>query len=213
MIVVTPAVPADAGAVAHVLAEAFEDDPVLAVVVGGPAGPERRERLRHLFHGILRSGPLRAGTVDVARRAAAPDLLGAAVWQAPGAARGLLAELPHVPVFLRVDGVRGLVRAARVQHVLERHRPDRAHWYLQEIGVTADARGLGVGAALLTARLAAVDAGDAPAYLESSTPRNRRLYRRHGFVETATVRGLRGTEPVGMWRPPATERAAGPVAG
>ncbi len=208
MIVVTPAAPADLGAVVDVLAEAFEDDPVLAVVVGGPAGAVRRERLRHLFDGVVRSGPGAAGTVDVARRAGAADVLGAAVWQAPGAGRGLAAELPHLPVFLRVDGVRGVLRAARVQHVLERQRPDRPHWYLQEIGVPVAARGLGVGAALLTARLAAVDEADAPAYLESSTPRNRRLYRRHGFVETAPVRGLPGAAPVGMWRAAATERAA-----
>lgn len=208
MIVVTPAAPADAGPVAHLLAEAFQDDPTLAAVVGGPPGPPRRARLRHLFDGLLRSGPLGAGTVDVARREGAGDVLGAAVWQAPGAVTGVAAELRHLPVFLRVDGVAGVLRALRVQHVLDAHRPRRPHWYLQEIGVPAAARGLGVGAALLTARLAAVDAADAAAYLESSTPRNRRLYLRHGFVETAPVPGLRGTAPVGMWRPPASERAA-----
>lgn len=209
MIVVTRAATADAAAVARVLAEAFEEDPTLAVVVGGPPGAPRRERLRHLFEGVLRSGPLAAGTVDVARREGSDDVLGAAVWQAPGAPRGLRAELPQLPVFLRVDGVRGLVRAARVQHLLERHRPRRPHWYLQEIGVTAAARGLGVGAALLAARLAAVDAAGAAAYLESSTPRNRTLYARHGFVVTTTVRELRGTAPVGMWRAPTTGGPAG----
>ncbi|WP_243738321.1 GNAT family N-acetyltransferase [Cellulomonas shaoxiangyii] len=209
MIVVTPAGPADAAAVTLVLAEAFEDDPTLATVVGGPPGPPRRARLRHLFDGIVRSGPLAAGTVDVARPGGSGQVVGAAVWHAPDAAVGLTTQLRHLPAFLRVDGVPGLLRALRVQHVLAGHRPARAHWYLQEIGVTGAARGLGVGAALLDARLAAVDADDAAAYLESSTPRNRRLYRRHGFVETAPVPGLRGAAPVGMWRPPASERAPG----
>ncbi|QGQ17973.1 GNAT family N-acetyltransferase [Cellulomonas sp. JZ18] len=210
MILVTPAAPAHADEVAHVLAEAFEDDPVLAGVVGGPAGPARRTRLLHLFGALVRSGPLRAGTVDVARREGDDRVLGAAVWQAPGAAPGLVGHLGQLPRLLRVDGPAGLLRAASVQRVLDAHRPRRPHWYLQEIGVRASARGLGVGGALVAARLAAVDGQDAPAFLESSTPRNRRLYRRHGFVETAPVRGLPGAAPTGMWRAPRSERATPP---
>lgn len=208
MIVVTPAAPADIPAAAAVLAEAFEHDPALAPVVGGPDGPTRRERVRRMFTGLMRSGPARAGTVDVARRAGSAQILGVAVWEEPGATTGLLAHLAQLPTFWRVDGLAGLLRQAAAKRALEAHRPRQPHWYLQEIGVGADARGLGVGTALLAARLAAADAEDAPAYLESSTPRNRRLYGRHGFLEVAPVRGMPGAVPMAMWRPAPSGRVA-----
>lgn len=205
MIAVAPATPADLTATADVLADAFTDDPVTGAVVGGPAA-DRRRRTRHLFLGLL--GPAIAdGTVDVARRAGEPDVLGVAIWEAPGSTTGLLRLAGQLPSFWRACGPTGLWRAARAKQTLARSRPRRAHWYLAEIGVAATARGAGVGRALLESRLAQVDADDAAAYLESSTERNRRLYRRHGFVDVAPVTGVAGA-PMGMWRPPASERRA-----
>ncbi|RII91451.1 hypothetical protein DZF96_16650, partial [Clavibacter michiganensis] len=88
---------ADLDDVTRVLAEAFAEDPVLAGFV--PAGPRKRERLALLFAALLRSGPLPAGTVDVAVDARG-GILGAAVWEAPGRVptHGILRQ---APTFLR----------------------------------------------------------------------------------------------------------------
>lgn len=205
MIVVAPAAPSDLAAAAAVLAEAFVDDPVTGVVVGGPAH-DKLARTHHLFLGLLR--PVIAdGTVDVARRAGDTRLLGVAIWEAPAAVTSMGRLASQLPSFWRACGPDGLWRAVTTKHAIDRHRPRRPHWYLQEIGVSAAARGQGVGGALLDARLAGVDCQDAPAYLESSTERNRRLYRRHGFVDVAPVRGV-AAAPMTMWRPPASERSA-----
>lgn len=205
MIVVAPAAPSDLHAAAAVLAVAFEHDPVTGAVVGGPLR-DRLARTQHLFVGLLRPA-VADGTVDVARHPGDPDVLGVAIWEAPGAATSIARLATQLPSFWRACGADGLLRAATTKHAIDRHRPRRPHWYLQEIGVAVEARGLGVGGALLDARLATVDAQDAPAYLESSTERNRRLYRRHGFVDVAPVRGVTAA-PMSMWRASVSERAA-----
>jgi len=194
--VIRPARPADLEDVTRVLAEAFAEDPVLAGFV--PAGPRQLERLALLFAALLRSGPLPAGTVDVAVDARG-GILGAAVWEAPG---GIATHrtLRQAPTFFRALGVAGALRAAVRLRTLDRARPGLPHWRLAEVGVSATARGLGVGSALLAHGLARVDADRSAAYLESSTERNRALYRRNGFAELGPLTGLAGARPVAMWR-------------
>jgi ribosomal protein S18 acetylase RimI-like enzyme len=196
---------ADLDDVARVLAEAFAEDPVLAGFV--PAGPRKLARLALLFAALLRSGPLPDGTVDVAIDARG-GILGAAVWEAPG---GIPAHrtLRQAPTFLRALGVAGALRAAVRLRTLDRARPGLPHWRLAEVGVGAAARGLGVGSALLAHGLARVDAEGSAAYLESSTTRNRALYRRNGFAELGELTGLAGSRPVAMWR---AARVEAPVA-
>jgi len=53
--------------------------------------------------------------------------------------------------------------------------------YLPFIGVDPAQQGKGSGAALLKSVLAKCDKTHVPAYLESTNPRNRTLYERHGF--------------------------------
>ena len=55
------------------------------------------------------------------------------------------------------------------------------HWYLPLVGVEPNAQGRGLGGALMRHAVARCDQEDAPAYLESSNPRNISLYERHGF--------------------------------
>ncbi|MBF4624746.1 N-acetyltransferase [Clavibacter sp. VKM Ac-2872] len=195
----------DLDAVTRVLADAFAEDPVLAGFV--PAGPRHPERLALLFAALLASGPLPAGTVDVAVDARG-GILGAAVWEAPG---GIPAHrtLRQAPTFLRALGITGAVRAAIRLRTLDRARPGLPHWRLAEVGVGAAARGLGVGSALLAHGLARVDADGSAAYLESSTARNRALYLRNGFAELGPLAGVAGARPVAMWRP---ARAEAPLA-
>jgi ribosomal protein S18 acetylase RimI-like enzyme len=196
---------ADLEGVSRVLAEAFAEDPVLAGFV--PAGPRHHSRMALLFAALLRSGPLPDGTVDVAVDARG-GILGAAVWEAPG---GIPAHrtLRQAPTFLRALGVAGSLRAAVRLRTLDRARPGLPHWRLAEVGVGAAARGLGVGSALLAHGLARLDAEGSAAYLESSTTRNRELYRRNSFAELGELTGLAGSRPVAMWR---AARVEAPVA-
>jgi ribosomal protein S18 acetylase RimI-like enzyme len=196
---------ADLEGVSRVLAEAFAEDPVLAGFV--PAGPRHHSRMALLFAALLRSGPLPDGTVDVAVDARG-GILGAAAWEAPG---GIPAHrtLRQAPTFLRALGIVGSLRAAVRLRTLDRARPGLPHWRLAEVGVGAAARGLGVGSALLAHGLARVDAEGSAAYLESSTTRNRELYRRNSFAELGELTGLAGSRPVAMWR---AARVEAPVA-
>ena len=81
------------------------------------------------------------------------------------------------------------------------YHPAEPHWYLAQIGVSAEARGMGVGSALLESRLKKIDAEGLPTYLESSNERNRSLYRRHGFESIASIDGIPNASPEAMWRP------------
>src|SRR5262245_1142626 len=70
---------------------------------------------------------------------------------------------------------------AAVLAEMGRHHPEEPHWYLPLIGVDPAQQGKGLGAALLQPVLAECDRARLPAYLESTNPRNRPLYERHGF--------------------------------
>ena len=191
-------------AAAAVLAEGFRDDPVLLGFVA--PGPRRHARLVDLFAATMRSIPASRCTVDVA--VVDEDVVGAAVWEAPRTPASSPLRLPvswaqlgQLPRYLRALGLGGLVPAARHQSTLAAPRPRLPHWYLGEIAVGDAARGLGVGTSLIEHRLATVDERGEAAYLESSTERNRALYRRMGFVELGPIRGLPGATPAAMWRP------------
>lgn len=199
-ITVAPARAEELHPAAEILAEAFEHDPVLGVIV--PQRDRRRERLTDLFEGTLSAGPYATGTVDLARDGDG-ELLGVAAWEGPEARRGAFGRLAQrLPLFVRSMGWMRLGRAFGLLNRMEQYRPAAPHWYLAEIGVSARARGRGVGATLLATQLRALDTMRQNAYLESSTPDNRRLYRRLGFEELAPITGLPGARPVAMLRRP-----------
>ncbi len=199
-ITVRPASRSEVPAAAAVLAEAFATDPVLAEIRPSRPGEQREAVLGALFAALVRAVPEHARAIDVA--VDGDRVVGAAFWQAPRPhAGGTVAFLRQVPELLRVLGVGGAFRALRHLRRMDRARPDAPHWYLAEIGVAAAARGQGVGGLLLEHALRRVDGLGACAYLESSTPQNRRLYRRHGFGDGAPITGFRAAAPVSMWRP------------
>ena len=78
---------------------------------------------------------------------------------------------------------------ARSGAALEQVFPDELVWYLQALGVHPDAQRRGVGAALLSAGLAVVDADHAACHLHTSDPLNVEHYRRWGFQLTTCVPG------------------------
>lgn len=86
-------------------------------------------------------------------------------------------------------------------------------WALETLGVRADARGRGVGSALIAHSLClAAEAGAATVRLETSDERNVRLYERHGFHVSEHVEH-QGAPPVWhmRWvRAADAETSAGP---
>ncbi|MFB2581403.1 GNAT family N-acetyltransferase [Herbiconiux sp. P15] len=199
MFTIVPASSADIPEASDALASAFEHDTVMGTLT---RGSDARGRLARLFGALTRSGALRGGRLDLARRDDDGLILGAAIWEQPGHRASLAAQARELPAFLRALGVGGLLAAMKVQSALALHRPAEPHWYLAQIGVTAEARGLGVGSALLRRRLDAIDLAAEAAYLESSNERNRALYRRHGFTSIGTIAGIPNARPAAMWRPP-----------
>ncbi len=63
--------------------------------------------------------------------------------------------------------------------------PQAPHWYLPLLGTDSAHQGLGHGTMLLQHVLRQCDRDRAPAYLESTSPRN--IYRRHGFEVMGTI--------------------------
>ena len=191
---IRPATAADLPAMAAALADAFDDDPVMAWLF-----PKARNRRRTLIRWFTVEGRRHLTHDSVWCDA---DGRGAAYWDPPGHWRmtpaEILRSLPQTaPLFgLRVTtALRGLSRVEAVH-------PKEPHHYLAVLGTAAAAQGKGVGSALLAPTLEACDEQGLPAYLESSKERNIPFYARHGFEVTGTVQLPKGPMVWTMWRTP-----------
>jgi ribosomal protein S18 acetylase RimI-like enzyme len=106
------------------------------------------------------------------------DYAGAALWLPPNVhsdeeTLGQIVEQTSSPA------IRGDLFTMLEQ--MGKYHPDEPHWYLPLIGVDPTRQGRGYGGALLSHALRQCDREQAPAYLESTNPRNTPLYQRHGF--------------------------------
>ncbi|WP_405497308.1 GNAT family N-acetyltransferase [Streptomyces sp. NBC_00096] len=194
--------PGEAGAIAALLARAFADDPVMAWMIPGATGRERR--IARYFRLAQRRQRPRAGGVRVAATGEG-RLLAAALWSEPGRWKtSAVQDLTALPRYAGVFGLRGLPRAGEVQNAMHEAHPDTPHWYLPSVGTEPGLQGTGVGSALLHQQLADCDRLGQPAYLESSKPANVPFYERLGFRVTGELRLPEGGPTVRpMWRDPA----------
>lgn len=187
----------DHEAAAEALALAFADDPAWTHLL--PDDASRAERLLVFFTTEIANQVPEHRDLWVVDGAA-----GAALWAKPGQWRlpihRVLRVAPRVaPVFGRRLGL-----ALRAQMRGERHHRGLAdHWYLDRLGVEPRSQGRGLGGALLAPVLERCDREGLPAYLESSTERNRALYERSGFALTGTFPMPGGGPKIReMWREP-----------
>jgi ribosomal protein S18 acetylase RimI-like enzyme len=191
------AVPSDATAIAHVLARAFEHDPVAAWFL-----PRQRDRLARLVRGFesvyVRRLSLPHGVVQTTG-----DHAGAALWIPPDKVHlSTLGELRLLPPLARVYG-RGLPRALKGMAAMDEVHPHEPHYYLPIIGVDPAAQGQGIGSALLRPVLERADREGMAAYLEATTPGSRALYARHGFEDVGILHLPYDGPPLWrMWREP-----------
>lgn len=189
---VRAATAADHTAVGGVLAAAFADDPVFTWMI--PDAAARRAALPTFFTWFARAyEPLGASRVI-------EDVAGAALWAPPGT-QAIPDE--EAEAFLgRIAGLPGVDadRVVTVVTALDEHHPHTPCHYLNLLGVEPARRGRGLGSALLADTLRATDAAAEPAYLEATSPDNRRLYLRHGFAVVGEI-ALPGGPPLWpMWR-------------
>jgi ribosomal protein S18 acetylase RimI-like enzyme len=179
----------DVEAAAQVIAQAFMDDPLIAFVL-----PRRRSRLKALLAFFRAYGEV---SIQNGRGYGVGEpLQGVAYWKAPSQGdislplRSLKIFIPLVftsylggylkakPVFRQIDALHA------------KHAPE-AHYYLDNIGVLAEARGQGAASRLIRPFLEKADAEGAPAYTDTATRSNVPLYVHFGFecVEESPVEG------------------------
>jgi len=176
------------------LTAAFLADPLMCWWMPDPQ--RRPQILRALFEVVVDVNHPYGGlyTTDPASAAGA-------VWVPPGCqpAGGQADELVGWYLDAAAETAE---RALVVLESMERHHPVEPHAYLFLLGARPEWQGRGLGSALLRQVLDRCDRDATPAYLEATSPDNRRLYLRHGFEVTGEIRLPDGPSLWPMWREP-----------
>jgi predicted GNAT family N-acyltransferase len=192
--VVRTATATDTDAVAAVLAAAFADDPVFTWCI-----PDLDRRVRALpgFFAMLAEAYEPLGASHVTETVA-----GVALWAPPG--QQAIRDEDAEEFAGRIAHIAGADagRIFEVMGLLEEHHPQTPGYYLNLIGVDPAHRGGGLGSALLDVALRRCDTDAQPAYLEATSPHNRRLYTRHGFEAIGEIVLPDGPPLWPMWREP-----------
>lgn len=196
---VRPARSSDLPAIAALLGEAFEYDPlVIAVVEGRPDAAATR---RAIFSTTARAARAH-GAVLVA--VLEGRIVGAALIDDPprtavgGGFRRVIDGLRFLPLVATV-GTAGMRLLNDADLAGRRIGPSEPHHVLLVVGVAADVRGAGIGKQLVDAA-AARAASSAGVRLETENAGNVERYRRWGFQERGTHR-LGSVTVWGMFRP------------
>ncbi len=181
----------DADLVSDILADAFDDDPMMNWNFGS------RRPFKTCFLELAKGLYLRKGYGHVAGEEAA------ALWLPANEKRTapILNEARIGLAAIASGGFAAMMRAKKVGDVMTASHPHTPHYYLFAVGVRRRSQGKGLGGGIIRAGLDRVDAARAPAYLESSNPRNEPLYERFGFrrqFRLALPPGAPGL--LAMWR-------------
>ena len=153
-----------------VITLAFSSDPMARWSLSDP------RKYLEVMPSLVRAFGGRAFDVDGAD--CVGDYFGTAMWLPPGvepdtdALDRIMKEHVDPALLPDIDGVFEQMAA---------YHPTDPHWYLPLIGIDPARQGHGYGSALMRHALERCDRDGAPAYLESSNPRNIPLYLRHGF--------------------------------
>jgi GNAT superfamily N-acetyltransferase len=192
---------ADLGAIGEALALAFEHDPLWGWAFDDAERERKLAALAEVF-GFFAGAALGLGWVRVTDGVEA-----VALWIPPGSPEMSPADEERLPdVVAAACGPESTTRVMDLLDAFEGNHPhEPPHFYLSLLATHPDHVGQGIGAGLVAACLAEIDAGDPPAaaFLESSNPANLPRYERLGFRPTREIEliaGLRGTQ---MWRAPA----------
>jgi GNAT superfamily N-acetyltransferase len=191
---------ADLDAIGETLALAFEHDPLWGWAFEDVSRERKLAGLAEVF-GFFAAAALNLGWMRVSEGVEA-----AALWIPPGSPEMTPADEERLPGV--IAAACGPASASRVKELLvafeRHHRHEPPHFYLSLLATHPDHAGHGHGVGLVAACLAEIDAGDppAPAFLESSNPRNLPRYERLGFRPTREVELIAGLTGTQMWRVP-----------
>jgi GNAT superfamily N-acetyltransferase len=169
--------PAEAGAALAVLADAFADAPLTRRVVGG----SRARRLRSTRLGLGAQLPAAFARATVLGGRTGATLAGVLIGAPPYAHPFPPPSLARRLWTAAGQGFAVAGRWAELFEALQGHRPRAPHWYLALLGVAPAEQRRGVGAQLLRAWLAEVDAARGAVWVETDEPRSLGLYRAAGF--------------------------------
>lgn len=173
------------GAAAAALARAFQDDPLQAHVFPDPE--ERRARSPAHFEPLLRYGMLFGETLTTEG-----EPLGAAVWLPPSAwqvtpERAAMAGLDQLPKALGDEAAERFFSALAMIEPYHHRDVPASHWYLMVVGVSPEAKGQGLGRALIQPITDRADAEGLPCYLETAQSDNVAFYEHLGFQRVVDV--------------------------
>jgi len=191
---------ADLDGIGAALARAFEHDPLWGWAFEDASRERKLASLESVF-GFFAGAALDFGWVRVTDGVEA-----VALWIPPGSPEMTPADEERLPGVIAAACEPD--PAARVQHLLDsfeaNHPHEPPHYYLSLLATHPDHAGKGLGVGLVADNLAEIDAADppAPAFLESSNPRNLTRYERLGFRPTHEVELIAGLTGTQMWRPP-----------
>ncbi|WP_430542738.1 GNAT family N-acetyltransferase [Streptomyces iconiensis] len=188
----------DAQLVSHILALAFDDDPMMRWFF--PDASTREAGLGRYFTTLFTRQYAHHGVCERTEAAVA-------FWVPPEGQAKTVPDAETVEELQNVLGDRATLFREAVGTAAE-HTPTEPHWHLAVIGADPAAQGQGHGAALLRSGLAQADTAGLPAYLESSKPSNLPFYEHFGFTVSAEVRLPGGGPP--LW---AMRREPRPTAG
>lgn len=191
---VVRALACEAGMVAGIVAEAFEQLEMAVWLVGDPL--TRREVLRGWFS-ILVEHAVEYGRVDVL-----DDCSGAAVWLHHDPA---IATPPPRDYKYRFAAACGghAPRFQVLDDLLVDHRPGERHHNLALLAVVPDWQRTGRGTVLLRHHHQVLDEQDVPSYLEAMSPGGIRLCAGEGYRHCGSAFALPdGTVCHPMWRTP-----------
>lgn len=181
--IIRTALPADHAGAIGTLTLAFCVDPMVRWALSNPA------KFLAAFSPIAMAFGGRAFEHETAY--IAEGFTGTALWLPPGVGSD---EETMMKLFAEHTDDHKKEEMQVVFEHMDQFHPTEPHWYLPMIGVDPLYQGAGIGSALMTEALKAVDRDGLIAYLESSNPRNIPLYQRHGFEVIGEIQS--GSSPV-----------------
>jgi hypothetical protein len=184
---------------AHVVARAFQRDPLMAYVL---PDPQKRQRLLPVLYRIVVRYCLRYGVIY-----AAPSLEGLICCLPPGQTTSIgrlaLISLSSPPLQLGSTALRRFLRASKTADRAHEQVAPGAHWYIWALGVDPTFQGHGFGGQLVRTVLQRARAQRLPCYLDTENPRNVAFYRRYGFRQAreAVISGSDVHVYAMLWEP------------
>lgn len=184
-------------AAAHMMAQAFSEDPVYHYLLPHEAHYERR--LNWMMNFMLRVCARRGVIHQVGQ-----PLRGIAAWLAPGQQVSILDELrAGVMTAPFALGVLSAWRSNSVMGATAQNRlrlaQSKPYWYLWQFAVSAQSRGKGYGRALLQPVLSQADAAGTDCWLDNSNAANLPIYESLGFGTVEEYKIQDGLQTITLW--------------